>query len=122
MKNLISIVEIPVLDFSRAVAFYQAVFGVHIHEVDMDDTLMGVFSHEDEEMNICIIKDKNTLPSDQGVLVYFDAQDDLQPILDQIEVSGGIVLLPKTEIDPEMGFFALFLDSEGNKLGLHSQK
>lgn len=49
-----------------------------------------------------------------------NAGEDLQPMLDKIEKSGGEILVPKMEISPEMGYFALFIDSEGNKIGLHS--
>ncbi|ATA89383.1 VOC family protein [Capnocytophaga stomatis] len=122
MKHLISIVEIPVIDFERAVTFYSSVLGINIEKMDMDGTLMGIFLTEEESTNICLIKDENVQPSANGTMVYFNTETDLQPVLERIEPSGGKILLPKTEISPEMGYFALFLDTEGNKIGLHSEK
>ncbi|ATA67644.1 glyoxalase-like domain protein [Capnocytophaga canimorsus] len=120
MKNLISIVEIPTTDFSRAVTFYKALLNIDIEEIDMDGTQMGVLLSENEGVNVSLIKDENVQPSINGTMVYFNAETDLQPILDKVEPNGGKIILPKTEISPEMGFFALFSDTEGNKIGLHS--
>ncbi|WP_404812313.1 VOC family protein [Capnocytophaga canimorsus] len=122
MKNLISIVEIPMTDFSRAVTFYKALLNIDIEEIDMDETQMGVFLSENEGVNVSLIKDENVQPSINGTMVYFNAETDLQPILDKVEPNGGKIIVPKTEISPEMGFFALFSDTEGNKIGLHSQQ
>ena len=120
MKNLVSIVEIPVDDFSNAVAFYQAILGVKIEEVDMDGTQMGVLPGDGEAVNVVLVKGTDYKPTTDGAVVYLNAGNDLQPTLDKIEQNGGTVILQKTEISPEMGFFALFIDTEGNKLGLHS--
>ena len=120
MENLISIVEIPVTDFSRAVTFYQSVLGVKIEEMEMDDVKMGVFPSNGETVNVVLAKGKDYQPANGGALVYLNAGKDLKLVLDKISKNGGKVIIPKTVISPEMGFFALFIDTEGNKLGLHS--
>ncbi len=120
MKNLISIVEIPTIDFARATAFYQTILDVSIEEAEMDGVQMGVFPSDGETVNVVLIRGNDYKPSSDGIIVYLNGGDDLQIILDKIEQNGGEVVLPKTEISPEMGFFALFIDTEGNKLGLHS--
>lgn len=122
MNNLISIVEIPTADFSRAVKFYQSVLEVTIDEVDMDGTQMGVFPSGEGTVNLALIKGNDYKPSKDGTIVYLNAGNDLQPMLDTVERNGGQVIVPKTEISPEMGFFAMFVDTEGNKLGLHSAR
>lgn len=122
MKNLISIVEIPVSDFSRAVTFYQAVLGVGIEEMEMDGIQMGVLPSDGETVNVVLAKGTDYNPTTDGAILYLNAGDDLQPALEKIEPNGGQVIVPKTEISPEMGFFALFIDTEGNKLGLHSTR
>ena len=38
-----------------------------------------------------------------------------------VESAGGKVVMPKTQISPEIGYMAFFIDSEGNKIGLHAQ-
>lgn len=120
MKHLISIVEIPTSDFARAATFYQAILGVNIEEVNMDGVQMGVFPSDAETVNVVLVKGNDYKPSMNGPLVYLNAGDDLQITLDKVEHNGGKVVVSKTEISPEMGFFAMFIDTEGNKLALHS--
>jgi predicted enzyme related to lactoylglutathione lyase len=120
VRTLISIVEIPTSEFSRAVTFYQAILDVSIEEIAMDGVQMGLFPGDGETVNVALIKGNDAKPSMDGTIVYLNAGDDLRTILDKIEPNGGKVIVPKTEISPEMGFFAMFKDTEGNKLGLHS--
>jgi predicted enzyme related to lactoylglutathione lyase len=120
MKNLISIVESPTDDFSRAVTFYETILDIKIEEVDMDGTQMGVIPADEQTVNVVLVKGSDYKPTTDGAVLYLNAGNDLQPTLDKIETSGGKIIVPKTEINAEMGFFALFIDSEGNKLGLHS--
>ncbi|MEJ7643114.1 MAG: VOC family protein [Chryseolinea sp.] len=122
MKNLISIVEIPTEDFTRAVGFYQSILNVAIEEVDMGGVRMGVLPSVEETVNVVLVKGEDYKPSFHGPLIYLNAGDDMEPILKKIQSNGGEVIVPKTEISPDMGFFALFTDTEGNKLGLHSSK
>lgn len=120
MNNLISIVEIPVTDFTRAVQFYQTILGVTIEEMEMDGNKMGVLPNEEGTVNVVLVKGNDYKPTTDGAVLYINAGKDLQPMLDKAAQNGGQVIVPKTEISPEMGYFALFIDSEGNKLGLHS--
>lgn len=120
MNNLISIVEIPTADFSRAMKFYQSILNVNIEEIDMDGTLMGVLPNEEGTVNVCLVKGNDYKPTTDGAVVYLNAGNDLQPMLDKVLQNGGEVIVPKTEISPEIGFFAQFIDTEGNRLGLHS--
>jgi uncharacterized protein len=112
MKNIISI--------ARAVKFYQTILGVSIEQVDMNGTKVGVLPSDGETVNVVLIKGNDYKPTTDGAILYLNAGKDLQPMLNKVEQNGGQVIVPKTEISPEMGFFALFIDTEGNKLGLHS--
>lgn len=120
MNNAVSIVEIPVIDLARAIQFYQNMLNVSIESVDMGDTQMGVIPNDPGTVNVVLVKGADYVPTTSGAVIYLNAGEDLQPMLDKVEKSGGEIILPKTEISPEMGFFALFVDTEGNKLGLHS--
>jgi len=120
MKNLVSIVEIPTADFFRAVIFYQSVLNVKIEEVDMGEVHMGVLPSVEDSVSVVLVKGDDYKPSSHGSLVYLNAGNDIESLLKKIETSGGKIIAPKTEISPEMGFFALFADTEGNKLGLHA--
>jgi predicted enzyme related to lactoylglutathione lyase len=120
MKNLISIVEIPTADFPRAVAFYQAILDIKIEETEMEGIKMGLFPNAGEGVFVQLINGSEYKPSADGTVVYLNGGDDLQKIADKIKANGGRIVVPKTEIGPEMGFFAIFIDTEGNKLGLQS--
>lgn len=120
MKNLISIVEIPTTDFPRAVAFYQTILDIGIEEVDMDGVQMGLFPNDGESVFVQLIHGGEYKTSANGTIVYLNAGDDLQTVANKIEANGGKIIVPKTEIGPEMGFYAMFTDTEGNKLGLHA--
>lgn len=121
MENTISIVEIPVSDLTRAVAFYKAILSVSIERMTMGDTEMGVLPANVGSVNVVLVKGQDYIPTKNGVLVYLNLGHDLQPALGRVEKSGGKILLQKTLIDPEMGYYALFIDSEGNRMGLHSK-
>ncbi|WP_167881794.1 VOC family protein [Leptospira bouyouniensis] len=121
MDVKVSIVEIPMTEVVRSITFYEKVFQIKIERMTMEDTELGVFPSNGNGANIVLTKGKDYKPKSEGVLVYLDGGDDLQPILSLVSLNGGKVLLPKTEISPEMGYFAIFLDTEGNRIGLHSK-
>lgn len=120
MKSHISIFEIPATDISRAVNFYQAILGINIEKMEMPGMEMGIFPYEEQMVTGVIMKGEDYKPSADGVTIYLNGGDDLQPILDKVEKNGGKIIMPKTAHADESGFFALFLDTEGNRLGLHS--
>ncbi len=121
MKSHISIFEIPATDISRAVDFYQAILGVNIEKMEMPGMEMGIFPYEEQMVTGVIMKGEGYKPSADGVTIYLNGGDNLQTILDKVEKNGGKILMPKTAHADESGFFALFLDTEGNRLGLNSQ-
>ena len=122
MKNLVSIVEIPTQDFNRAAAFYRVILDIKIEEMEMDGVKMGLFPNDGEGVFVQLINGSTYKPSKDGVVIYLNGGDDLQKIADKIAANGGKIIVPKTEIGPDMGFYSLFTDTEGNKLGLHSYK
>ncbi|HEY5825680.1 MAG TPA: VOC family protein [Cyclobacteriaceae bacterium] len=122
MKNIISIVEIPTTDFQRAVAFYQAILDINLEMIEMDGIKMGLFPSSGDGISVQLINGSEYKPSGDGAVVYLNGGEDLQKRADKIAANGGRVVVPKTAIGPEMGFFAIFIDTEGNKLGLYSSK
>ena len=120
MENMISWFEIPASDFTRAVGFYKGILGVEIQEMDMFGTKMGMFPSDGENVSGAIVHGEDYKPASDGVTVYLNGGENLQIILDKVEQNGGNVIVPKTQISQEMGYFAMFIDTEGNKLALHS--
>lgn len=123
MKNLIEFVEIPSVDFRRAVKFYENVMGTNLNVCyECDTEKMAVFSGETGKPNVAVSWSRNFRPSADGVLIHFPVED-IDAALQRVSDNGGKTVRPKTKIDAEgMGCFALFTDSEGNTLGLYSEK
>lgn len=115
--------EIPVNDMGRAKRFYETVFNVEIQEVDFGGLKMGWFPNHDgrEGATGTLIKQESYIPSQEGTLVYFIC-DNVQDELDRIEGAGGKIYQPKTKISDEHGFMGAFIDTEGNRVALHSNK
>ncbi|MEZ4949250.1 MAG: VOC family protein [Saprospiraceae bacterium] len=122
MNSLISLFEIPATDIFRAISFYESILDIEIEPVQMPGMEMGLFPYEGQIVPGVIMKAEGLIPSSNGITIYLNAGENLQPILDKVEKNGGKVLVPKTPHADESGFFALFLDSEGNRMGLNSLK
>tara|TARA_R110000765_G_scaffold296380_1_gene391544 strand:- start:602 stop:970 length:369 start_codon:yes stop_codon:yes gene_type:complete len=120
MKSFISIFEIPATDISRAVDFYQAILDINIEKMEFPEMQMGIFPYEGQMITGVIMKAEGYKPSAEGVTIYLNGGDNLQIILDKIEDNDGKIIVPKSPHADESGYYAIFLDSEGNKIGLHS--
>lgn len=122
MKNAINWVEIPTRNFETAKKFYEAILGAEMYAVDAMGMKMAFFPFDMKEgIGGGIIQGQGYEPSDKGTLAYLNGGEDLSVVLSRVEEAGGKILLPKTAIG-ENGFMAHFLDSEGNRVGLHSMK
>jgi predicted enzyme related to lactoylglutathione lyase len=120
MNSYISMFEIPATDISRAVSFYEALLDINIEKMDVEGMQMGVLPYEGQMVTGVIIQADGYKPSADGVTMYLNAGDNLQVILDRVEKNGGQIIVPKTAHADESGYFAIFLDSEGNKMALNS--
>lgn len=120
MENAINWFEIPVSDFSRAQKFYSAILEIEIQPAEMFGNKMGFLPSDKTNVSGAIVQGAGYEPSQSGSLVYLNGGKDLQHVLNRVEKNKGKVVVPKTAIGPDMGFFAVFIDSEGNKIGLHS--
>ena len=120
MESYISIFEIPATDISRAIKFYQAILEVDIEKMEMPGMEIGILPYEGQMVAGVIMKGEGFKPSADGVTIYLNGGDNLQVILDRVQSNSGKVMLPKTPHADDVGYFAIFLDSEGNKIGLHS--
>ena len=125
---MVGLFEIPVSDMDRAVQFYNEVFQIKIAVHNMGELIMGWFPMaEDPEAKgasgSLVYHKEFYKPSKEGVLVYFTSRTgDIKDELSRIEKAGGKILKPKTLISPDHGYMALFLDSEENRVALHSLK
>lgn len=120
MQNLVNFIDIPAMDFDRAVSFYKAILGLKIKETEMFGTKMGFFPTDGTNVSGAIVQGEEYKPSTDGVIVYLNGGKDLQTILDKVESNNGKVIVPKTHISPEVGYIGMFIDTEGNKMAVHS--
>ena len=124
LKNAISWFEIPTTDLSRAQKFYETIFSIQMIPFDTPNFQMRMFPVEDMMNGIggAISKAEGFYkPSaTDGPLVYLNANPDVQHVLDKIEGAGGKIVVPKTQISDEFGHMAVFVDTEGNRVALHS--
>jgi predicted enzyme related to lactoylglutathione lyase len=121
-KNAISWFEIPVVDLQRAQKFYETLFDISMVTMENPHIRMRLFPLADMSGvggSLCA-SDFHKPSSTDGPLIYLNGNPDLQKVLDRVEKAGGKIQVPKTEISPEYGFMAVFTDTEGNRIGLHS--
>lgn len=120
MAHVLNWFEIPVTDFARAQRFYEAVLGFRIEPFVMGPMTMGMLGTDHESVGGAIVQGEGGVPAQTGTLVYLNGGDDLAPMLARAVAAGATVAVPKTEIGNNFGYFAHFIDTEGNKVGLHS--
>lgn len=122
MKSNISIFEIPSKSINQSIKFYETILDIKIEKMEIQGMKMGIFPTEGQEVTGLIIEAEGYEPSSNGVTIYLNAGENLQDTLDRIIQNGGKILIPKTPHADQNGFFAIFLDPAGNKLGLNSPK
>lgn len=114
--------EIPADDHARAVRFYETVLAVTLKPEDCPGSRMSIFPYAGgEAVSGCVVSGQGYVPNPQGAIVYLNAGDDLSEPLSRVEAAGGRIAVPKTLITEEIGYFAHIIDSEGNRIGLHSR-
>ena len=125
--NAINWFEIPVTDFDRAKAFYEAIFDFTMREHIGGNTRTGLFEYDREEDGCggAIVHDPEFYtPSANGSLVYLNCEPDLQTVLDRVVDAGGKILQNKTIVaaSQDLGYWAMILDTEGNRVALHAME
>lgn len=124
MDNAISWFEIPTTDLDRATTFYESIFQIKFFPLDTPNLKMRMFPVDN--MASCVggalvySGGFHTPSATEGPLIYLNANPDVQIVLDRVPAAGGRVIVPKTQISPEYGYMAAFIDSEGNRIALHS--
>jgi len=121
IKNYVNWFEIPVLNLKRAMAFYNHMYDIKMETTELNEYAMAFFP-TDNGIGGALVMGPGSIPSETGSLIYLNGGEDLQVLLTKVGSAGGRVVLEKTKIDDDSGFFALFIDTEGNKLALHSKK
>jgi len=123
MKKGISWFEIPVNDLNRAKKFYSAILNCELNDYAIPNNPMKYARfplEQDGTTGGALVKGGSYEPSSKGPLLWFNIEEELAMVLSRVEKTGGKILMPKTSAG-QYGFIAHVLDSEGNKVVLHSQ-
>lgn len=122
MAQAINWFEIPAKNFERAKAFYEQVLNIEMI-MPFEGMKYAMFPADMQKGEIGggLVEEDGYEPSQQGALVYLNGGDDLNVPLGKVEAAGGQIDMPKTSIGPN-GFMARFLDTEGNRVALHSMQ
>jgi predicted enzyme related to lactoylglutathione lyase len=120
IKNYVTWFEIPAYSHYRSVAFYNYIYGIEITTVELNGFAMGFFP-AGTGIGGAIVTGHGCVPSEIGPLLYLNGGYDLNNVLSKINEAGGRVVMEKTFLSETAGYFAIFIDSEGNRLALHSK-
>ena len=123
-SNSLNWFEIPALDIARASKFYETIFGIKMEKMqEMMGMKMAGFPADmgNGKASGALVQSAQHKPSMEGAVIYLNANPKIQTVIDKIEKAKGKVLMPKTQISPEIGYMAFFVDTEGNKVALHAQ-
>ena len=124
-RNVVGWFEIPVADMDRAVKFYETALNLKLERHNMGELDMAWFPSGDlpGSPGTLVYHKDFYKPCSDGVLIYFTAQSgDLSNELSKVESAGGKVLMEKKLITEDVGYMGLFIDSEGNRIAIHSRK
>jgi uncharacterized protein len=124
-NNIVGWFEIPVSDLNRAVKFYESVLNIKLEIHDFGDLKMAWFPSNNNvpgSPGSLVCHEKFYKPSENGVLIYLTSSSgDLNADLKKVEESGGRMIIPRRLISETFGFMAVFHDTEGNRIALHSR-
>jgi len=121
LKHYVNWFEIPAYNFNRAVAFYNTIYSIVMETSEINGYSMSFFPAT-TGIGGAVACGEGCVPSMTGPLIYLNGGKDLNVVLEKIEGAGGRIILPKTLINESVGHFALFVDTEGNRLALQSQQ
>ncbi len=114
--------DIHVANLDRAKKFYETVFNVKLTDLPVQWGKQSIFPFDHESPNIsgALVEKADFVPSGNNTVVYFETED-CTTEEQSIKKAGGKVVQPKISIG-DFGFISIFIDTEGNTIGLHSRK
>lgn len=114
--------EIPTLNLDRATDFYQEILAIALRRENCGGNPMAIFPYTCPHPGGALVAMPELSPRDNGTTIYLDGGADLQHVLDRVIPAGGKVLMPKTDLGAGIGHIGMFMDTEGNRVGLYSEQ
>lgn len=121
MNNFVVWFDIPVKNLERAMEFYSTVMSVELKSIEIGSSKQANFPFVPGVASGSLKESKENAPSAAGTMVYLNGGEDLSEPLARVEAAGGTIVKNKTRIG-ENGFMAIFKDTDGNHVALHSRK
>lgn len=123
MRNTVVWFDIPVTDLDRAVRFYEAVTQSKMqrHTLENGDET-ALFASQDGGVTGSLYKSPEDKPSEFGSRVYLNAEPSIDDWIERVKSAGGRIAVDKTEVPGVGGYYAYFIDSEGNRVGLNAKQ
>jgi predicted enzyme related to lactoylglutathione lyase len=110
--------DIPVADLDRAANFYREVLNIGVSKETYGEMSFCILDHH-EGNGGCLVLNKSEIAAG-GVLLYMNVNGRIRDAVAKVLPSGGSVVQETHAIGPH-GFRAVVLDSEGNRIALHSE-
>ena len=119
-NNILCWTDIPATNLDRAITFYSAVLAAEVTKQSMPEFEFGLLPHSESSASGCLVVGEEHQPSLTGPLIYLSVNGRLDAAIEAALSGGGKVLIPKHPIGP-YGYRAVIVDSEGNRIALHSE-
>ena len=119
-KNSLNWFEIPATNLDRAARFYEQTLGVQLRREDFGPDKIAIFPASEGGVAGSLVAGPNRRPSPEGSLIFLGAAD-VAAALARATHAGGTSVSGIIDIG-EMGSFAIVLDTEGNRVGLHQER
>ena len=120
MSNQIVWCDIPITNLDRAILFYSKVLGQEVRKETAAGMTFGILPFTDNSVGGCLYEMEDTKPSVNGPMIYLNCDGRIDVAIAAVSINGGKILKGKHQIG-EHGFRAVILDSEGNRIALHSK-
>ncbi|ONC37227.1 glyoxalase [Burkholderia pseudomallei] len=122
-KSVIAWFDIPSVDFDRAIRFYETVLQTALQREVIGGVPTAVFVHPEAATGGAVVYDPQRLkPGADGTVVYLNANGPVTAALERAKRAGGIVQGAVIELPNNYGYIGYLIDTEGNRVGLHSLK
>jgi predicted enzyme related to lactoylglutathione lyase len=115
--NAVEWFEIPTSDFSKSIPFYNQVLGIALEATEFGPAQIAVFPYTRPGVGGCLMQQEGLTPSSTGTVVYLPTKK-IDEVIARVVPAGGQVVVPKSPVGPNMGYFARFRDLEGNVVGI----